>query len=98
LRSIISEERLKEVFDILKTQRMAPQPDWSRRYRANLEKMRGGNVFELAEVVRSLVERDREKGLSSGERKMLESAKQILLSEIILVKGLGVDQASHCRC
>jgi CarD family transcriptional regulator len=47
-------------------------PNWNRRYRANLEKIKSGNIYEVAEVVRNLIKRDREKGLSSGERKMLE--------------------------
>jgi len=58
--------------------------NWNRRYRANLEKIKSGNIYEVAEVVRNLINRDREKGLSSGERKMLENARQILLSELVL--------------
>ena len=58
--------------------------NWNKRYRENMEKLKSGNVFEIADVVSSLMYRDREKGLSTGERKMLTSAKQILLSELVL--------------
>ena len=56
--------------------------NWNRRYRANMEKIKSGNIYEVAEVVRNLSLRDREKGLSTGERKMLENARQILLSRV----------------
>jgi CarD family transcriptional regulator len=68
-------------------------PNWNRRYRANLEKIKSGNVYEVAEVVRNLMKRDREKGLSSGERKMLENARQILISELVLATELEEDKA-----
>ena len=57
--------------------------------------MRSGDICAVAEVVRNLYRRDRQKGLSTGERKMLDNAKQILLSEIILARDMGEDQASH---
>lgn len=60
--------------------------NWNRRYRANLEKIKSGNIFEVAEVVRNLLHRDKEKGLSTGERKMLENARQILISEMVLAQ------------
>ena len=58
--------------------------NWNRRYRNNLEKIRSGDIFEVAGVVRNLTARDKEKGLSSGERKMLDTAREILVSELIL--------------
>jgi len=63
--------------------------NWNKRYRENMEKLRSGNIFEIAGVVNSLMCRDREKGLSTGERKMLSSAKQILLSELVLAKEIS---------
>lgn len=65
--------------------------NWNKRYRENMEKLRSGNIFDIAGVVNSLMCRDREKGLSTGERKMLSSAKQILLSELVLAKGTDED-------
>ena len=61
--------------------------NWNRRYRSNLEKIKSGDIYEVADVVRNLSSREREKGLSTGERKMLDSAKEILVSELILAKN-----------
>jgi CarD family transcriptional regulator len=60
--------------------------NWNRRYRENMQKLKSGDLHEVAHVVKGLVARGLEKGLSTGERKMLLSAKQILISEIVLSK------------
>ena len=57
---------------------------WNQRYRENLDKIKSGDLYEVARVVKSLLHRDRERGLSTGERKLLRSAKQILISELVL--------------
>lgn len=93
LRQVVDPGQLDQAFDVLRSERERLQANWNKRYRNHLEKMRSGDILEVAEVVRNLAQRDREKGLSSGERKMLESARQILLSEIILSKGLAPDLA-----
>lgn len=93
LRGVIDTEGVQRVFHILRDQSSAMSPNWNRRYRANLEKIKSGNIFEVAEVVRNLIKRDREKGLSSGERKMLENARQILISELVLATELEEDKA-----
>lgn len=95
LRQVLSDQALQHVLDALKARKTAMSKNWNHRYRANMEKIKSGDVLELAEVVRNLYQRDREKGLSTGERKMLESARQILLSEIILAKDLEVDEANQ---
>jgi len=85
LREIVSKEGAQKVFRILKeNDGAAMSPNWNRRYRANLEKIKTGDIFEVAEVVRNLILRDKEKGLSSGERKMLQNARQILISELAM--------------
>ena len=61
--------------------------NWNRRYRDNLDKLSGGDIFSVADVVKCLARRDREKGLSAGERKMLATARQVLLAEISTVCG-----------
>ena len=61
--------------------------NWNRRYRENLDKLRGGDIFAVADVVKCLSRRDRQKGLSAGERKMLATARQVLLAEICTVCG-----------
>ena len=60
------------------------EPNWTRRYRENMDRLKSGDLLEVARVVKSLVLRDTKRGLSTGERKMLHSAKQILISEIVL--------------
>ncbi|MFO7171575.1 MAG: CarD family transcriptional regulator [Bacillota bacterium] len=93
LRQVVPPETLHQVFEILRSHRAKVQANWNRRYRTHLEKMRSGDILEVAEVVKNLTDREREKGLSGGERKMLESARQILLSEIILALGLAPEEA-----
>lgn len=95
LRAVVGEAELAEAFAVLRDGDEGHAPNWSRRYRANLEKMRTGDIRAVAEVVRNLHRRDRQKGLSTGERKMLENARQILLSEIILAQNMQEEQASH---
>lgn len=94
LRSVVNEKDLQEVFRVLRAQKSGMNANWNRRYRANLEKIKSGDIFEVAEVVRNLARRDQEKGLSTGERKMLDSARQILLSEIILAMNLPTEDAN----
>ncbi len=93
LREVIDWEGVERVLNILRQQCSAMSPNWNRRYRANLEKIKSGNIYEVAEVVRNLIKRDREKGLSSGERKMLENARQILISELVLATELEEEKA-----
>ncbi len=61
-------------------------PNWNRRYRENMERLKSGDLTEVARVIKTLMWRDQDRGLSNGERKMLHSAKQIFLSEIVLVE------------
>ena len=61
--------------------------NWNRRYRENMERIKSGNLLEVARVIKTLMRRDKQRGLSNGERKMLHSAKQILISEVVLVEG-----------
>jgi len=87
IREIIDEEELEKVLDILQGDKTKMPQNWNRRYRVNMEKIKSGDIFEIAAVVRNLMLRDAEKGLSTGERKMLNSAKQMLISEIVLVSN-----------
>jgi len=94
LREVIDEQEVEKVFDVLKASKGKMSTNWNRRYRANLEKIKSGDIYEVAEVVRNLAIRDKEKGLSTGERKMLDSARQILVSELVLAKGIEESQAN----
>ncbi len=84
LRQVIDSKSVDLVFSILGDRSNTMTASWNRRYRANLDKMRSGNIFEVAEVVKNLVLREKDKGLSTGEKKMLENARQILISELVL--------------
>ncbi len=88
LRDVIDEERFKDVLNVLQHGDTEMSSNWNRRYRANMEKIKTGDILEVAEVVRNLYSRDREKGLSTGEKKMLDNARQILISELMLAKGM----------
>lgn len=92
IREVIDEGEVSKVLDVLRGDSTIMSTNWNRRYRANMEKIKSGSIYEVAEVVRNLSLRDREKGLSTGERKMLENARQILLSELALAKNLEEDQ------
>lgn len=87
LRQVIDECEILRVFEVLKSESTNMPLNWNHRYRANLEKIKSGSIFEVAEVVRNLATRDRQKGLSTGEKKMLENARRILLSELVLAKN-----------
>ncbi|HAQ42172.1 MAG TPA: CarD family transcriptional regulator [Clostridiales bacterium] len=84
LRNIIDKSTVEKVYDVLRQSAVLNDSNWNKRYRDNMSKMKTGDIFEVAQVVRDLTFRDREKGLSTGEKKMLVSAKQMLVSEIAL--------------
>ena len=69
--------------------------NWNKRYRENMLKIKSGNLLEVAAVVKGLMQRDTERGLSTGERKMLHSAKQILISEIVLSESASYEEVEE---
>ena len=86
LREVVDPDGVTRVISILQDRETDMSTNWNRRYRANMEKIKSGSIYEVAEVVRNLSLREREKGLSTGERKMLDNARQILISELVLAK------------
>ncbi len=88
IREIINNQEVDQVIAVLADDKTKMPQNWNRRYRANMDKIKSGDIYEIANVVRNLMIRDREKGLSTGERKMLNNAKQMLVSEIVLAKQL----------
>jgi CarD family transcriptional regulator len=67
--------------------------NWNRRFKHNRDKMKTGDIFEMAEVVRNLAQRDQEKGLSTGEKQMFSKAKRILASELMYAKNMDEEEA-----
>ena len=94
IRAIISDHELTEVIKTLESETSEMSANWNRRYRENMEKLKTGDVIEVAEVVRNLMRTDREKKLSTGEKKMLTNARQILSSEIILIRDIDLVEAN----
>ena len=84
VRDVIGKDGLERVFDVLRAAFTEEPTNWSRRYKANLEKLASGDVIKVSEVVRDLWRRDQDRGLSAGEKRMLAKARQILVSEIAL--------------
>lgn len=90
VREVSSASIAPEVLAVLEKPRTqdAYENNWSKRYRSNVEKIKSGDILEVADVVRDLSHRHMERGLSTAEKKMLASAKEILISELSLAQGL----------
>lgn len=84
LRRVVSKSEAENVIKKLATDEPYENSSWNRRFRENSEKIRSGNIYLVASVVRSLTIRERERGLSTGEKKMLSDSRQILMSELVL--------------
>jgi CarD family transcriptional regulator len=93
LRVLITSKQVKEVYSILKSRDIPRDTQtWNRRYREYMEKIKTGSVFEIAEVLRDLCVLRMTKELSFGERKMLDTARGLLIKELALAKGVGDDK------
>jgi CarD family transcriptional regulator len=96
LRGVVNRDEVDRVFQILKSKKQGPAPsNWSRRFKNHLEKLSSGDIYEVAEVVRNLSLRDKQKGLSAGEKRMLAKARQILVSELCFAMGVKDDKAEE---
>ncbi|MGO3152425.1 MAG: CarD family transcriptional regulator [Galactobacter sp.] len=93
VRDVVGQEGLDHVFDLLRAQDVEEPANWSRRYKANVEKLASGDVNKVAEVVRDLWRREHDRGLSAGEKRMLAKARQILTSELALAKKIEETEA-----
>lgn len=88
LRSIISKQEYDKALEYFNNDEYADEnPNWNQRYRDNIEKLKSGDFLAVVEVVKSLKKRNEDKGLSSGERKIFLTAKQVLISELMCVSG-----------
>ena len=93
VRSVVTQEEIDEAISVLGADSTEMSGNWSKRYRANTEKLKTGDILLVAEVVRNLTRHDRVSGLSAGEKKMLSNARKILQSEIMLAAGLDEEKA-----
>lgn len=94
VRDVIGQDGLDKVFEVLRAPFTEEPTNWSRRYKANLEKLASGDVIKVSEVVRDLWRRDQDRGLSAGEKRMLAKARQILISELALAEKTDEEKAS----
>jgi CarD family transcriptional regulator len=95
LRKVIDEQMVAKVLKALTGGGTQMPKNWNRRFKHNRDKMKTGDIFELAEVVRNLALRDHEKGLSTGEKQMYVKAKKILASELMYAKEMDEDEAAE---
>ena len=93
LRRVIDEETVKKVLAVLQDACSDMPKNWNRRFKHNRDKIKTGDIYELAEVVRNLAIREHEKGLSTGEKQMFTRAKKILASELMYALEMGEDEA-----
>jgi CarD family transcriptional regulator len=93
LREVIDADEVAEVFELLGKKDARMPTNWSRRFKNHAEKLKSGDVYEVAEVVRNLSQRDEEKGVSAGEKRMLAKARQILVSELIFALDVSPEEA-----
>jgi CarD family transcriptional regulator len=94
VRDVVDQQGLEKVFAVLREPYVEEPTNWSRRFKANVEKLASGEVIRVAEVVRDLSRRDTDKGLSAGEKRMLHKARHILVSELALAEKSDEDAAS----
>ena len=93
LREVINDEEVEEVFAVLRKKEARMPTNWSRRFKNHVEKLKSGDIYQVAEVVRNLSIRDKDKGLSAGEKRMLTKARQILVSELTFAIGVTEEEA-----
>ena len=93
VRSILSGDETERVLGKIPDLQVEMDTNWNHRYRENMERLKSGDLLEVAKVAKGLMLRDARRGLSTGERKMLHSARQILISEIGLAQSISYQEA-----
>ena len=93
LRDVINDEEVEEVFAVLRKKEARMPTNWSRRFKNHVEKLKSGDIYQVAEVVRNLSIRDLDKGLSTGEKQMFGRAKKILASELMYARDMEEQEA-----
>ena len=95
VRPVVDQEQANRVLAAIPDIQVEMTANWNHRYRENMERMKSGDLLEVARVIKGLTIRDQKRGLSTGERKMLHSAKQILISEIVLSKSVSYESVEE---
>jgi len=95
LRKVVAKSEVKKVLAVLREDESKMASNWSRRFKNNIEKLHSGDPYQVAEVVRNLSIRDKDKGLSAGEKRMLQKARQILVSELTFAIGVSEAEAEE---
>ena len=96
VRSVINKEEASKVIAVLEHNETEMSQNWNKRYRDNMDKMKSGDVYEVADVVRNLAFKQKETGsLSTGEKKMFSNAKQILISELVLAEHASAEEVEQ---
>ena len=93
LRDVIDHDEVEEVFSVLRKTGTREPTNWSRRYKNHVEKLKSGDIYQVAEVVRNLALREAGKGLSTAEKSMLERARGILVSELSFALNVSEEDA-----
>lgn len=93
IRGVVPQQALQGVADLLRSESTQMSSNWTRRHRENMEKLRSGEILQVAEVVRNLIRADRRKNLAAGEKKLLANAMQILISELVLAGDMDLQEA-----
>ncbi|MFY0544046.1 CarD family transcriptional regulator [Brevibacillus sp. H7] len=94
IRQVVDLDILEDVFAVFHDEEPELPVNATQRYRINMDKMKSGDIYEGAEVIRDLLSISKKKGLGAGDKFMLDQAQQILISELVLVKGIATKQAS----
>ena len=95
VRPVMKPEQAELVFSAIPGLEVSEDKNWNRRYRENMANVQSGDLLRVASVIKSLVRREAEKGLTNGERKQLHAAKQILISEIMLAQGTEYEEVER---
>lgn len=93
IRPVIDAEEGKKVLEILRDDMTEMPKNWGKRFRDNMEHIKTGDIFEIASTVRNLTLLDMQKGLSASEKKMLNNAKRIMASELVIIGVMSKDEA-----
>jgi CarD family transcriptional regulator len=91
----ISGEDVEDLFEVLQRRDVREPANWSRRFKNHQEKLKSGDVYQVAEVVRNLALRDRDKGLSAGEKSLYNKARSVLVSELSFALDVSEDDATE---